>query len=510
MNERSERKAPAKGSAIETTSAWIARCSSYLRLPGAFYSRAEPEPVSRPRLLRLNRRLADELGLDPDALASDEGVAVLAGNRVPEGVRPLALAYAGHQFGGFVPRLGDGRAHVLGEVSDREGIARDVQLKGSGPTPYSRRGDGRAPLGPVIREYAASEAMAGLGIATTRSLAAVATGEVVARQRLEPGAVLTRVARGHVRIGTFEYAARLGPDAVRALADYVIARHDPELAEAQNPYCALLARVTGATAELLAAWMQVGFIHGVMNTDNMSIAAETIDYGPCAFLDRYDPAAVYSSIDVGGRYAFDQQPRVGLWNLARLAEAMLPLLGDTEERAVAVAEEVLDGYVPRFETAYHGSLCRKLGLARHRDGDAQLALDFLSAMARGGADYTLAFRRLSSLPAEPDAAADAELGALFSRGDALDSWLSRWRARLAEEDRGERERVAAMRATNPAYVFRNHLAERVIAAAREDDFAPLDDLLRVLERPFDDHPGYEAYAEPPRPQEVVTQTFCGT
>jgi serine/tyrosine/threonine adenylyltransferase len=485
--------------------------SSYLQLPEAFYARVDPMPVAAPRLLRLNRALAEEIGLDPEALGSDEGVAMLAGNQLPEGRDAVALAYAGHQFGGFSPRLGDGRAMLLGEVVGRDGVARDVQLKGSGPTPFSRRGDGRAPLGPVIREYLGSEAMAALGIPTTRALAMVATGELVFRQRPEPGGVLTRVARGHVRIGTFEYAARLGPDAVRALADYVIARHHEDLAEDGQPYRGLLARVTTATAELIASWMHVGFIHGVMNTDNMSIVGETIDYGPFAFMDRYHPATVFSSIDHGGRYAFHQQPRIGLWNLARLAEAMLPLLGEGEAEAIAAAEAILDAYGPCFETAYRAGLRRKLGLERELAGDDKLASDLLAAMAEGRADFTLAFRRLSALPREPEpAGADAAFCALFDDRSAIDAWLSRWRARLGEEEGGDEARMNAMRGVNPAFILRNHLAERAIAGAREGDLRVVDELLEVLTRPFEDQPARAHYAEPPEPNEAVSRTFCGT
>jgi serine/tyrosine/threonine adenylyltransferase len=485
--------------------------SSYLELPEAFYARVEPMPVSAPRLLRLNRALAEELGLDPDALGSKEGVAMLAGNELPAHGDPLALAYAGHQFGGFVPRLGDGRALLLGEVIARDGARRDVQLKGSGPTPFSRRGDGRAPLGPVIREYLGSEAMAALGIPTTRALAMVSTGELVYRQRPEPGGVLARVARGHVRIGTFEYAARLGPDAVRALADYVIARHYEDLADEAQPYRGLLARVAGATAELIASWMHVGFIHGVMNTDNMSVAGETIDYGPFAFMDRYHPATVLSSIDHGGRYAFNQQPRIGLWNLARLAEALLPLLGETETEAITAAEAILEDYGPRFAAAYQAGLRQKLGLEREREGDEQLASELLAVMAESGADFTLAFRRLSTLPREPDpAGADAAFRALFADEDAIGPWLSRWRARLGDEARRDEARIAAMRAVNPAFILRTHLAERAIAAAENGDLSVVDDLLDVLARPFEDQPERAHYAEPPAPEEAVSRTFCGT
>src|SRR5262245_1679157 len=316
----------------------------YARLPDRFYERLAPTPVASPRLIKLNEKLAFELGLDPLELAKPEGVAVLAGNRVPDRSEPLAMAYAGHQFGTFVPQLGDGRAILLGEVIGSDGVRRDIQLKGSGPTPFSRRGDGRAALGPVLREYIVSEAMAALGIPTTRSLAAVATGETVRRETLLPGAVLTRVASSHIRVGTFQFFASRGDvAAVRNLADHVIARHYPQAAEADNPYRALLDLVIAWQVELIAKWMLVGFIHGVMNTDNMSIAGETIDYGPCAFMDAYDPATVYSSIDEGGRYAFGNQPRIAQWNLARLAETLLPLLGSDQDEAIKHGQAVIDG-----------------------------------------------------------------------------------------------------------------------------------------------------------------------
>ena len=336
-----------------------------------------------------------DLGLDPDWLASPDGVEVLAGKRVPNGAEPIALAYAGHQFGHFVPQLGDGRAILLGEVIDRHGVRRDIQLKGSGRTPFSRNGDGRAALGPVLREYIVSEAMAALGIPTTRALAAVMTGEAVVRETLLPGAVLTRVAASHIRVGTFQYfAARDDVEAVRLLADHVIARHYPEAAHAERPYRALLEGVIARQAELIAQWLLVGFIHGVMNTDNMSIAGETIDFGPCAFMDAYDPATVFSSIDQQGRYAYANQPRIAHWNLARLAETLLPLLAEDQDSAVADAEEALAAFGPRFEAVFHAGLRRKIGLFTEHDEDPELIQALLSAMAQNGADFTLTFREL--------------------------------------------------------------------------------------------------------------------
>lgn len=490
-----------------------ARPPTYTRLPDAFYARVSPEPPPAPELLQLNLELARELGLDPDRLGSPEGAEILAGSRAPEASAPIALAYAGHQFGNFVPLLGDGRAAIVGEARGSDGAPRDIQLKGSGRTPYARRGDGRAPLGAVVREYLAGEAMAGLGIPTTRALAMVATGGEVYRPAPEPGGVLARVARSHLRVGTFEYAARLGEDAVRALADFALARHAPERLEAANPYAALLELVAERTADLVASWMLVGFVHGVMNTDNLSIAGETIDYGPFAFLDRYHPRSVFSSIDTGGRYAYDQQPRVAQWNLARLAEALLPLLGPGEDDAVAAAEAALGSFADRFGARYTAGLRRKLGLGEERPGDGELGDELLSEMARAGADYTLAFRRLSELGAEPDDR-DARFLDLFTAdASGAEAWLATWRARLAEEAAGEDadgDRRARMRAENPAYVLRHYQAERAARAAAEGDLGPVRDLLAVFADPFADHPGYEAYGAPPTPEEAMIRTFCGT
>jgi serine/tyrosine/threonine adenylyltransferase len=483
----------------------------YARLPERFFARVRPTPVAAPRLVRLNEGLAEQLGLDPAWLAGPEGVAVLAGNRVPDGAEPIALAYAGHQFGQFVPQLGDGRAILLGELAGRDGARRDVQLKGSGLTPFSRGGDGRAALGPVLREYLVSEAMAALGVPTTRTLAAVATGEAVLRERPLPGAVLTRIAASHLRVGTFQYfAARGDVEGVQLLADYAIARHYPEAAGAAHPYRALLDAVVARQADLVARWLLVGFVHGVMNTDNTSIAGETIDYGPCAFVDAYDPATVFSSIDHLGRYAYGNQPRVAQWNLARLAETLLPLLGrDDEEAALASAHEALAAFGPRFEAAHLGGLRRKLGLAAEREGDAALASDLLGLMASNGADFTLTFRRLGDAAAtEPEADAAR---ALFADAGAYDAWAARWRRRLAEEPGAPEERRAAMRAVNPAYIPRNHLVEAALEAAVDrQDFGPFEELLEVVAKPFEDRPGLERYAAPPEPGERVYQTFCGT
>jgi len=484
--------------------------NSYALLPERFHARLDPTPVAAPRLVRLNLVLAERLGLDPEALASPEGVRILAGNEAPDGATPLAAAYAGHQFGHFVPRLGDGRAILLGEVVAPDGARFDIQLKGSGRTPFSRGGDGRAALGPVLREYIVSEAMAALGVPTTRALAAVMTGEGVRRETMLPGAVLTRVASSHIRVGTFQYfAARDDAEAVRLLADHVIARHYPSAATAENPYRALLDAVVARQASLVARWLLIGFIHGVMNTDNCSVAGETIDYGPCAFMDAYDPATVFSSIDQHGRYAYGNQPRIAVWNLARLAETLLPLLADEQDKAIEVAQEALAAFSPAFEAAYFGGLRRKIGLASEHDGDVTLVNDLLKAMAENNADFTLTFRRLCDAAADP--AADAAVRALFADPAAYDLWAARWRWRMGEEAAEPASIAAAMRAVNPIYIPRNHLVEAALNAAIDSgDFAPFEQMLEVLALPFVERVGFERYTLPPEPEERVLQTFCGT
>jgi uncharacterized protein YdiU (UPF0061 family) len=484
--------------------------NTYAALPASFFARVAPTPVTSPRLIKLNRPLALQLGLDPDRLASPEGAEILAGKRIPEGADPIAMAYAGHQFGHFVPQLGDGRAILLGEVIDADGVRRDIQLKGSGPTPFSRRGDGRAALGPVLREYIVSEAMAALGIPTTRSLAAVLTGESVLRETALPGAVLTRVASSHIRVGTFQYfAARGDTEGVRRLADHVIARHYPEAAKAARPYHTLLQGVIARQAELVARWLLVGFIHGVMNTDNTSISGETIDYGPCAFMDHYEPAKVFSSIDEQGRYAYANQPRIALWNLTRLAECLLPLLAEQQDKAIEEAQALLGDFVEQFDGAYQAGLRNKLGLFTARDEDRMLAQDLLDALARNHADLTLTFRRLSEAALDPDH--DRDVRRLFADPAAYDEWASRWRRRIGDEPQEPGARQSAMRAINPAFIPRNHRVEAVIeAAVNHDDFGPFEELLAVLSRPYDDQPQFAAYAEAPEPHQCVRQTFCGT
>jgi len=487
--------------------------NTYARLPEHFFARLGPTPVAAPRLVKLNVELAKELGLDPDALASEQGVEILAGNRVADGAEPMALAYAGHQFGHFVSQLGDGRANLLGELVGRDGARYDIQLKGSGRTPFSRGGDGRAALGPVLREYIVSEAMAALGVPTTRALAAVTTGEWVLRETSLPGAVLTRVAASHLRVGTFQYfAARGDTDGVRTLADYVIARHHPEAAQAAQPYRALLDGVVARQAQLIAQWMLLGFIHGVMNTDNTSISGETIDYGPCAFMEAYDPATVFSSIDHDGRYAYCNQPSAALWNLARLAEALLPVLAQeagSEDAALAAANEALSAFEPQYQTARLAGLRRKLGLCTEREGDAALAEDLLQRMNANRADFTLTFRKLCDASASPEG--DVEVRRLFAEPGAYDGWAVGWRRRLEEEPTEEQARTSWMRSVNPAVIPRNHLVEAAIDAANQrQDFQPFEEMLDAVSRPYEERPGLERYAIPARSEEVVRQTYCGT
>lgn len=482
--------------------------NSYRRLPARFYAPVSPQKVAGPRVVAFNRALARDLRFDVEAVEA-RAAALFSGNEIATDAEPIALAYAGHQFGHFVPQLGDGRALLLGEVVDASGVRRDVQLKGSGPTPFSRRGDGRAALGPVLREYIVSEAMHTLGVPTTRSLAAVVTGETVMREEALPGAVLTRVAASHVRIGTFQYfAARRDDEGVRLLADYVIARHYPEIAGTPQPYLALLDAVSARQAALVARWMQAGFIHGVMNTDNMAVSGETIDYGPCAFMDAYDPSAVFSSIDHGGRYAFANQPAIAQWNLARFAETLLTLIDPDTDKAIAAASDVIEMFGTRFSSAWQAGMRAKIGLAREEGDDAALVEALLSAMHGAAADYTLTFRRLCDAAAGERA--DGDVLALFARTDAIAAWLSRWRARLQRETPSPQLRAAAMRGVNPAVIPRNHRIEEAIVAAVSGDFAPFNRLHTVLARPYEEDAGAHDLTLPPAQHERVLQTFCGT
>ena len=482
----------------------------YARLPEHFYIRFDPVPVPAPRLVAFNRPLAESLGFDLDAFDEARAAEWFSGNAVPKGAEPVAQAYAGHQFGHFNPRLGDGRAVLLGEVAGRDGHLRDIQLKGAGMTPFSRGADGRSPLGPVLREYLVSEAMHRLGVPTTRALAAVTTGERVFRHVPEPGAVLTRVASSHLRVGTFQYfAARDDREAVKRLADVAIERHYPQLKglEEGERYLALLEAVSARQAALVAKWMGLGFIHGVMNTDNCAISGETIDYGPCAFMEAYSPTMVFSSIDEQGRYAYRNQPWLAQWNLARLAETLLPLIDAEHERAVEKATAAVKRYESLYDAEWLAVFRAKLGLATEEACDRELSEALLAALETGRADFTLAFRHLADA-VEEDASA---LLKRFEHDGALREWLPRWRERLAREGVGIDTIVARMNAVNPLYIPRNHQVERMIAAAAEqDDFTPFETLAEVLAEPFTEQPGREAYAEPAPATEKVFRTFCGT
>jgi serine/tyrosine/threonine adenylyltransferase len=492
--------------------------NSFARDLEGFYVARRPAVVPAPSLLYLNEPLANELGLDISALGRDAIAAIFAGNALPEGAQPLAQAYAGHQFGGFSPQLGDGRALLLGEVIDRHGRRRDIAFKGSGRTPFARGGDGKAAVGPMLREVLIGEAMHALGIPTTRALAVTATGEPVYREQVLPGAVLTRVAASHLRVGTFQFhAARGDIESVRKLAEYTIARHDPELAQSPQRFLALLQNVAERQASLIAQWMNVGFIHGVMNTDNMTISGETIDYGPCAFIEAYDPATVFSSIDDHGRYAFGNQPDIACWNLARLAETLLPLLSDNHDEAVAMATDVIARFPAQYRRHLLAGQRAKLGLRRGEPGDdlhdSALVDDWLRLLHAGQVDFTLAWRRLA------DAAGgnEAPLRAQFADAHGLDAWLGRWRARSASETGAAvpeeaRERADAMRRVNPIVIARNHRVEEALAAASDrGDLAPFRRLLDALGRPYDETDELAAYAEPaPAAMTACYRTFCGT
>jgi uncharacterized protein YdiU (UPF0061 family) len=472
---------------------------TYAALPRLFYSDAQPASVASPRLVAFNRGLAAALGLDADALEGPEGAAIFAGNALPEGARPIAQAYAGHQFGHFTV-LGDGRAILLGEQVTPSGGRVDIQLKGAGQTRYSRRGDGRAALGPMLREYVISEAMHALGIPTTRSLAVAATGERVYREDVLQGAVLTRVAASHIRVGTMQWAAAHDDrEALTALSDYTRARHYPELAGSPDPHLALFEAIAERQASLIARWQLAGFVHGVMNTDNMALSGETIDYGPCAFMDAYDPATVFSSIDHGGRYAYGNQPPIAQWNLARLGEAMLPLLDPDADRAVERARAVLERFAERFEQHWLDGMRAKLGLFTREDDDRTLAADLLAWMQRHSADFTNTFRSLTAgRPIAGCAGADAE----------LDAWHRRWEARVARQPQSVLEARQLMRQHNPAIIPRNHIVEEaLVAATDENDLSALERLLDAVATPYDHDRDLPAFTAPGA---GGYRTFCGT
>ncbi len=495
--------------------------NTYARDLEGFYAPWQPAQVPAPKLVYFNRPLAAELGLDAAALDSAEGAALFAGNLVPAGAAPLAQVYAGHQFGGFSPQLGDGRALLLGEVIDRHGQRRDIAFKGSGRTPFSRGGDGKAALGPMLREVLIGEAMHALGIPTTRALAVAATGEPVRRELTLPGAVLTRVATSHIRVGTFEFfAARGDVERLRRLADYTLKRHDPALIGQPQPYLKLLQAVAQRQAKLIAQWMNVGFIHGVMNTDNMTLSGQTIDYGPCAFMEAYDPKAVFSSIDHGGRYAYDQQPLIAPWNLSRLAQSLLPLLDDDGDAAVAQATTVIEDFPGWYQAHWlHGQRAKLglMGLAAEGigDGDQALAANWLQLLHTERVDFTLAWRHLGTAAAGDE----APLRALFLDPQAPSAWLTRWQERCRQDDvhvdppgAASTERARRMHAVNPMVIPRPHLVEEALnAASNEGDFGPFQRLLAAVQRPFDSDAEQARYAQPaPAAVTAVYQTFCGT
>ncbi|MEM9345472.1 MAG: YdiU family protein [Planctomycetota bacterium] len=475
--------------------------NSYLTLPEVFYTKVAPTPVTAPRLVVFNKDLADELGLELSSLSTEEQTKLFAGNTLPPDAKPLAQAYAGHQFGHFT-MLGDGRAHLLGEQITPDGNRYDIQLKGSGRTPYSRGGDGRAVLGPMLREYLIAEAMAALGIPTTRSLAVVTSGEPVHRETLLQGAILTRIASSHLRVGTFQYArGQQDAAALQALLDYTIDRHDPELKNAGNPALALLEAVMHRQADLITHWMRVGFIHGVMNTDNMALSGETIDYGPCAFMDAYDPGTVFSSIDTVGRYAYAQQPGIAAWNLARLAEALLPLIADEPSEAVELAEKLVNTFADVYRERWLNMMRSKLGLFGTDENDYILITDLLSWMKKNHADYTNTFRGLThdESPAGPPYGCKA-----------FTAWHDRWQARLEQNDQPLESAKELMRRTNPAVIPRNHKVEEALAAATDGDLKPFHNLHSALQSPYEEREGLAPYQSPPESSERVYQTFCGT
>jgi serine/tyrosine/threonine adenylyltransferase len=471
--------------------------SNYSKLPESLFRAAEPKPVAAPKAILLNDALAAKIGVSTQWLHSDNALQALVGNQSLPEIPRIAMAYAGHQFGNFVPSLGDGRAVLLAEINGH-----DLHLKGSGRTAFSRGGDGRATLSAMLREYFISEAMAALGIPTTRSLAVIETGEAVPREKLERGAVLTRVAKSHVRVGTFQYLAARGEDeAMQALVVHELARNFPSAPQGPERFIWFLRQVIARQATLIAKWMCVGFIHGVMNTDNMQVAGETIDYGPCAFMDAFDPQKTFSSIDHGGRYAWDKQPVVALWNLTRLAEAMLPLFAPTTDAAIALAEEELKQFMPQFETAFETGMAAKLGLAEVRQGDAEFIALTLQNMANAKIDFTSFFSTLNDAVEMNN---DTKIILLFSNPEAATQWLQTWRKRLTSSS------LSLMRTANPIYIPRNHRVEEALAAANQDDLKPLHRMLKVLSKPFDKHEGDEELALPPLPDEEVFQTFCGT
>jgi len=501
--------------------------NTYAKLSDKLSSQQLPQPVSEPELIAFNSALAEQLKLNSDALQSPAGLAVLAGNSLPDGAEPIASVYGGHQFGYWAGQLGDGRAILLGEILDKDAVRFDIQLKGAGRTPYSRGGDGRAPVGPIVREYIVSEAMAAMGVPTTRALAAVATGDDVWREEMQPGAILTRVAQSHIRVGTFQYfASRRDNDTIKLLTDHVIDRHYPELNAADNPPLALLESVLTNQARLVSHWQSIGFIHGVMNTDNASVAGLTIDYGPCAFMDDYHPETVFSSIDRGSRYAYKNQPGIAQWNCANLAQCLLPLIDTDEEKSRSAAQAVIDSFPEIFVQEYLSRFRKKLGLASDQDDDLQLVSDLLQIMADAKVDFTNTFRTLSHCSFENDSSEtqNSAFEQIFAQpqpqptshptsdpiSHPISKWLERWRMRHTSESSDSATRQSLMYQSNPAYIPRNHQIERVIAAATQKDYAPMHTLIKVLANPYKEQKDMEQFSQPPRKDEIVQATFCGT
>lgn len=477
--------------------------NSYTALAPEFYQRQRPTPVSKPQIITLNDALAEKLGLKAEVLRSEAGANFLSGNTIAEGSDPIAMAYAGHQFGGWVSQLGDGRALLIGEVIDQSGVRQDIQLKGAGRTPFSRGGDGRNWFGPVLREYLLSEAMAALGVPTTRALAALSTGDNVLRENGPvPGAILVRVARSHIRVGTFQFfAARQNTAAIKQLTEHVIARHYPHLLEHENPSLALLLAVSNAQACLVAHWQSVGFIHGVMNTDNSSISGDTIDYGPCAFMDTYQANKVFSSIDRGARYAYQNQPRIAQWNMMNLAQCLLPLIHDDKEQSIALAQDAINQFDAYFVDHYLQRMRAKLGLIDEQEDDLALASGLLTLMEREALDFTVTFRQLAIRSASDH----------FAPGGKLHDWHLRWQQRVEQQEGGKESAMSLMQASNPAIIPRNHQVEAMIdSALLNNDFQPFHELLNAVAKPFDTSHDNNPYSQPPASDEVVTQTFCGT
>lgn len=485
--------------------------NSYSRLPERFFKRQNPTPVSKPELIKVNHDLSKKLGIDPIWLESEkDGLQIIAGNKIPEGADPIATAYAGHQFAGWSPQLGDGRAILLGEVITPQNERFDFQLKGSGRTFYSRNGDGRAPLGPILREYIVSEAMHYLNIPTARTLAAAKTGELVQREESLPGAILIRIAQSHIRIGTFEYFAfRQDLEGLKILTDHVIKRHFPEAQEQDRPVLYMLNSAIKRQADLIASWQALGFIHGVMNTDNMLLSGETIDYGPCAFMDYFDPLEVYSYIDRQGRYAYANQPAIGQWNLAQLAQSLLPLLDEDLKKAIELAQKTIDAYPSLYEKAYYKKMREKIGLETDRKKeDESLINDLLAIMAKEKMDYTLTFCHLSNILVPNN---DNTVEELITFPDSLNPWLEKWKQRLEQEEQNLKKKQELMRTINPIFIPRNHLVEEAIQMAIEqNDLSAFHSLLDTLKNPYSYNQNKNKYAQAPKPNQIIQCTFCGT